>query len=518
MGEPISNLYRKQQVNNCHHKTINTMHSSRISLLAGLLILASVSLVAQNVNGNLPEKRIDRLRQNLYYLASDSLRGRGSGSEDARKAAAYIREQYEAMGLEPYNGEWEHFFQQSEKHTFLDIVGIIPGNDPVLKDEYIVLGAHYDHLGVKNDSIYNGADDNASGSVALIEIARDLCNRKADLKRSVIIAAFDGEELGLHGSNFLSDILQDEGLNIRLMMSIDMVGWLAKGGALKLEGTGTIKKGKEILTEAASALSLPVKLIGFEKSLLTATDTEGFAKKGIPTLAVTTGLKSPYHKPGDDPELIDYEGLDVVCQYLTDITTRFAIDESFGPSGRLSFKYQQRSDSGLEFGLAAGFNTSRMVYPHAAFEGVGDFGWNGGVTLRANMKRWGLLADVYYDAFTTPLPDAADPYNSMLEWKHQSLTVPVNIIVQTPRSNGVGAFIGAGAFYNYTLGNNISTLDGNWSSRNQEVGFCWCFGFNIYNLTIKDTFLMGVGNALSGEGAPSPARSSAAVCSLCWYF
>ena len=497
---------------------MNHKHLFRTALTAAFFLLVTPSLSAQVTGGDLPTARIDRLRQHLYYLASDSLQGRGSGSEDAHKAAAYIQAQYEAMGVEPYQGEWKHTFEKRNIGDFINIVGVIPGNDPVLKDEYIVLGAHYDHLGVKNDSIYNGADDNASGSTALIEIARELCSHKANLKRSILIAAFDGEEMGLFGSNQLSEELQEAGVNMRLMMSIDMVGWLAKGGSLKLEGTGTIKNGKEILTQSAEALSLPVKLIGFETSILTATDTEGFAVKGIPTLAVTTGLKSPYHKPGDDPQLIDYEGLDVVTQYLTDITLRFAEDDSFGPSGRLSFKHEKRSDTSFEIGLAAGFNTSRMHYPHAAFDGLGKFGWNGGVTLRANMKRIGVLADVYYDSYTTPLPDSEHFYAGMLNWKHQALTIPVNVILQSGRGQRGGGFIGAGAYYERSLGNNIGSLDEGWSSRSSEVGASWCFGFDIYNLTIKDTFLMSFGDAISGNGAPSPARFRAAVCSLCWYF
>jgi hypothetical protein len=486
----------------------------RLALLAGMLTLTCAATRAEQPDTT----RIDRLRQHLFYLASDSLRGRGSGTVDAHKAAEYIRAQYEAMGVAPYGGVWEHPFSRRGIDTFINIVGVIPGCDATLKDEYIVLGAHYDHIGVKNNTVYNGADDNASGSAALIEIARELCWHRAELRRSILIAAFDGEELGLFGSDELSNRLEEEGVNVRLMMSIDMVGWLAKGGALKLMGTGTIRDGEEILTEAAEALSLPVKLIGFEKSIFTATDTEGFATKGIPTLAVTTGLKSPYHKPEDDAELIDYEGLDVVTQYLTDITLRFAADEAFGPSGRVSFKHEKRSDNSVQAGLAAGFNNSHEHYPKAAFKGTGGFGWNGGVTLRANWKYVGVLADVLYTSCTTPLPDADNLYGSKLRWKHQSLTVPVNIVFQTPRSQRSGAFIGAGAYYSHSFGSNIGELNEAWSSRQSEVGACWCFGFDIYNLTVKDTFLMGFGDSLNGNGAPSPARFRAAVCTLCWYF
>ena len=97
---------------------------------------------------------------------------------------------------------------------YKNVVAVIEGSDPVLKDQYIVLGAHYDHLGVKKGQIYNGADDNASGSAAIIEIARALEPQRGSLKRSVVIAAFDAEELGLYGSNHLAARLDTLGFNI----------------------------------------------------------------------------------------------------------------------------------------------------------------------------------------------------------------------------------------------------------------------------------------------------------------
>ena len=198
----------------------------------------------------------ERLTHHVYYLASDSLRGRAAGSEDAAKAAAYIANQFEEIGIQPFfNDCWYQPFEQYGR-SYKNVVGVIPGNDPVLKDEYIVIGAHYDHLGVRNEEVYNGADDNASGTATIIEMARILKQQQSNLKRSVIIAAFDAEEIGLHGSNYLSSKLDPS--KVKLMMSIDMVGWLEKGKSLQLNGAATIKNGKRLLRDEAEKLHINV--------------------------------------------------------------------------------------------------------------------------------------------------------------------------------------------------------------------------------------------------------------------
>jgi Predicted aminopeptidases len=154
-------------------------------LLICLLLFVGGSTFAQTQQ--------ERLTRHVYTLAGDSLRGRKAGSEDAAKAAAYIVKQFEEIGVQPYYEEgWYQPFERNGK-TYKNVVGVIPGNDPILKDEYIIIGAHYDHLGVMNDQIYNGADDNASGTATIIEMARILKSQQSDLKRSVIVAAFDAE-------------------------------------------------------------------------------------------------------------------------------------------------------------------------------------------------------------------------------------------------------------------------------------------------------------------------------------
>jgi Zn-dependent M28 family amino/carboxypeptidase len=207
------------------------------TIILSILTICAVGLFAQTQQ--------KRLEEHLYYLASDSLHGRFAGSDDAMKAAQYIIKQYEAIGIEPFyeSGYLQPFTNSlvGERMTFNNVIAWIPGSDPALKDEYVIIGAHYDHLGERNGKVYNGADDNASGTAAVIEIARQLKAKQSELKRSVIIVNFDGEELGLFGSNALSNRLKKEKKisKVCLMMSIDMVGWYRQNGKLIVQGTGT---------------------------------------------------------------------------------------------------------------------------------------------------------------------------------------------------------------------------------------------------------------------------------------
>ena len=113
-----------------------------------------------------------------------------------------------------------------------------------MKNEYIVIGAHYDHLGVKKGEIYNGADDNASGVATLIELGKALKKNQSNLKRSVMLVAFDAEEIGLVGSKHFINHTSATDMDIKLMFSIDMVGWYKASGAVNYAGTGTIKTAK----------------------------------------------------------------------------------------------------------------------------------------------------------------------------------------------------------------------------------------------------------------------------------
>ena len=450
------------------------------------------------------QTRQERLERHLYYFASDSLRGRAAGSEDAAKAAAYIVNEYKSMGLKPFYDDWYMPFNTKGK-DYKNVVAVLEGNDPVLKDQYIVIGAHYDHLGVKNDKIYNGADDNASGSSALIEIARELCAHRGQLKRTVVIAAFDAEELGLFGSNALADkMLDQDGLDVRLMISVDMVGWYKATNSLTMMEVGTIKDGREVLQTE----KLNLKLRGFEWSPVTATDTEGFAKKRVPTLAASTGTKSPYHKPEDDADLIDYEGLDKIVDYLSDLTLEVASDENFASSGRVARKHMGGHPI-LEVGLSLAAGNSHFNYPDASFEGKTGFSYGGGVSAQLNFghrSHLGIKADALFAQTSALFPDQTDIYSSSLKYKGSELRVPVQLIVQ---GGGTGSlFLGFGGYYGHRF---KTPLPASWTVRSDDFGLAAEFGLKAGGIGLSFIWMSSLTPFFEENNAPSVRQGTGFV-------
>ncbi len=168
----------------------------------------------------------EAIKKHLDFLASDDLHGRNTGTADIEKAAGYISAQFKTMGVKPYFDTYKDNFDAKGKPAF-NVVGVLEGNDPELKKEFILIGAHYDHIGtakeIDGDTIANGANDNASGTSSVIEIARYFAEAKTN-KRSLIFALFSAEEMGLLGSRHLAEKLKDEDLNLYLMFNIEMVG------------------------------------------------------------------------------------------------------------------------------------------------------------------------------------------------------------------------------------------------------------------------------------------------------
>ena len=432
-----------------------------------------------------------RLEEHVYFMASDSLHGRLAGSDDAMKAAQYIVGQYEQMGVEPfYSSGYIQSFTKTmtgSGRVFNNVIAWIPGSDPALKDEYVIIGAHYDHLGEHGGKIYNGADDNASGTAAVIEIARQLKSRQNELKRSVIIVNFDAEEIGLFGSNAFAERLRKEKKidKVCLMMSIDMVGWYRQSGKLIVQGTGTIDNGNKKMKELAEALGITLKTQKFERSVLTATDTEGFAKKGVPTLAVTTGLKSPYHKPEDDADLIDYKGLNDVSDYLARWTSQVSSDELFRPSGRVAKKHQSQVQP-FDLGVSIELGDSRLHHPYkSAIDGRSRFAGNIGLTAQVNFKcKWlGLRLGMMYGWSMAKYVDTADVFNHSKRYYQEGLTIPLSVVFQWNTDYGL-FHAGAGFYYTRVFKGGL-VKEKPWSTvRKDQVGTEWSLGYRFHGLDL----------------------------------
>ena len=200
-----------------------------------LLILISSCKTSAKSEANIITS--SEVKDMVSYLASDELKGRHVGSEGIDKAASYIESQFKSFGVNPYFETYRDNFKTKDTIDAFNVVGFIEGTDEKLKHEVIILGAHYDHIGlgnqarqksrkgsiVESDTIANGANDNASGSSAVMAMAKYFAAKKSN-KRSIIVALFSGEELGLLGSKHLAKRLKSENLNLYTMVAFEMIG------------------------------------------------------------------------------------------------------------------------------------------------------------------------------------------------------------------------------------------------------------------------------------------------------
>ena len=273
----------------------------------GLVAFVMVAAVAQ------PPAALDRisaqsLQQNLSFIASDRLEGRATPSHGLDLAAGYIADQFRRAGLEP--GGNRGYFQ---KGLAKNVVGILRGSDPQLRDTCVVLSAHYDHLGMRNGQIYNGANDDGSGTVSVIEIANALAALTPHPKRTIVFVTFYGEEIGELGSQYFvrhpvcPATIAD--LNLEQLGRTDSSeGPRIDSAALTgYDFTDIAPAIKEAGDETGVRIYNDPK---YGDSFFRLSDNASFADKGIPstTLAVTF-MFPDYHQPGDKLQKIDYANM-----------------------------------------------------------------------------------------------------------------------------------------------------------------------------------------------------------------
>ena len=227
---------------------------------------------------------------------------------------------------------------EKEEVVAKNIAGVIRGSDPLLSNEYIVLGAHYDHLGyggygtgsLQPDTvaIHNGADDNASGTAALLAIAAELSRHRKELKRSVIVIAFSAEEEGLLGSRYFVDHLPVPGDAVKVMLNMDMVGHLNDQHQLYMGGAGTFPGGVDFMKKTGEGTGLNLVV---HAGSVGGSDHVSFYQKGISCVGLHTGGHPQYHKPSDDADLINVPGIEKVARYIYNAVDGLANrEEAFG--------------------------------------------------------------------------------------------------------------------------------------------------------------------------------------------
>lgn len=350
--------------------------------LYSFLILLSlvVSISAQKAQPARVDALEVNLRKHITYLASDKLEGRRAGEKGATYAAGYIANQFAKLRLKPgarsSNGK-PNYMQPfsytpvrdphatpgtqapspataaSDSRSAYNIIGILDGHDKVLKNEAIVIGAHYDHLGrggrgslaANSTDVHHGADDNASGTAAIIELARQFAKEKKN-KRTIIFIAFSGEEDGLFGSKFYVNNPVFPLDKTVAMINLDMVGRM-KENKLTIGGIGTASEWKSLVEgtnlddgNASSPprpegfLGPPIRIEDVKKKFTLALNEDGFGPsdhssfygKQIPVLFFFTGTHLDYHKPSDTADKINYAGLQQVAAYVAAIAK--AVDEN----------------------------------------------------------------------------------------------------------------------------------------------------------------------------------------------
>lgn len=321
----------------------------------------------------IPENNI---KADVTFLANDKLEGRQTGSDGEKAAADYIASRFKALGLEEKgtNGYFQAFTfkPKTDPHqevnynvndgdstiTGTNIIGYINNN----ATNTIIIGAHYDHLGYgaegslyrgEDNAIHNGADDNASGVAVMLNLAGKLKNTNKG--NNYLFMAFSGEEMGLLGSNYFTKNATIALDSVNYMLNMDMVGRLKQDSTLAVYGIGTSPILKQVITASNSKFKIIENESGVGPS-----DHTSFYLSDIPVLHFFTGQHEDYHKPSDDSDKLNYEGMDAISNYIYDIIT------DLDDNGKLVFrKTKNESEETPRFKVGLG------VVPDYLFDGEG---------------------------------------------------------------------------------------------------------------------------------------------------
>jgi hypothetical protein len=256
------------------------------------------------------------LKNHVDILADDTFEGREAGTRGGRAAGNYLLKEMERAGLRPA-GEGGSFVQ-AVPGGGRNLLGLIPGGDEALRDEVIVIGAHYDHVGYGRATnsfgplgyIHNGADDNASGVAGLLEILDAVRQLPRPPRRSLLVACWDAEEAGLIGSRHWVQHPTLPLRNVVAAINLDMIGRM-RGWRLEVLGTRTATGLRRLVSEANGGG--PLGLV-FDWTMKSDSDHWSFYEREIPVLMFHTGLHEDYHRPSDDAHRINHAGLEAAAR------------------------------------------------------------------------------------------------------------------------------------------------------------------------------------------------------------
>jgi hypothetical protein len=267
-----------------------------------------------------PRPERAKLRNVVYTLASPEMAGRRG--EGARKTAEFLVAEFQRLKLEPmFDGRMVQEIPGPEPGSVRgrNVGGVLRGADPALRDEWVIVSAHFDHLGKRGDVIYPGADDNASGVAMMLEVARSLCGASSRPRRSVAFIGFDLEEAGLFGSRYFVAHPPVPLERISLFITADMIGRALAGICLTrvfVLGTEHAPGLRPWIEQAARGQPVTVGLLGSDLLLLNRSDYGPFRTRRVPYLFFSTGENPRYHSPDDRPETLDYDTLTAISRII----------------------------------------------------------------------------------------------------------------------------------------------------------------------------------------------------------
>ena len=318
----------------------------------------------------------NKILEDVTFLADDKLEGRQTGTEGEKAAAAYLVQRFQELDLEPKgtDGYIQMFNFKPKTNPHEDVKFTEVSSDSTIvgrnvlgfidnkSDQTIVIGAHYDHLGYGGEgslfrgdekAIHNGADDNASGVALMLNLASKL--RATNVNNNYLFIAFSGEEMGLLGSNYFVKNATIDVAKMNYMINMDMVGKMNADSTLAVYGVGTSPRFKQALTANNQFF-----FFFYYESGIGPSDHTSFYLGDVPVLHFFTGQHEDYHKPGDDASKLNYEGMNMISDYIFDIIT------DLDSNGKLSFrKTKNESEETPRFKVGLG------VVPDYLFDGKG---------------------------------------------------------------------------------------------------------------------------------------------------
>ncbi len=279
---------------------------------------------------------IERMRKHVYELASPEMKGRDVGTEEGTRAIAYIEDEFRAYGLKPwFDGDYRQFIETGEGEN---VAAFLPGSNPQRRAELVLVTSHHDHLGIRDDEIYPGADDNISAVALMLETARILSQHPEAVQRSILFVSFDAEEKPEGGTDemgsmyFVSQLSEEARTSIALMIGMDlMAGEVIPGfpGTLFVLGSEKSQHLSRLVRSRTPITGL--NLLPFGLPMVEAvpfcpwcerpvSDYDSFRQADIPFVFLSTGRTKYYHTPEDTPDSLHYDKLERNAKYLLDLT------------------------------------------------------------------------------------------------------------------------------------------------------------------------------------------------------